>query len=66
MEEWTPEPLVKPSRTDRSPPVLQTAAGTNPRVDGKRVLNFASFNFLGLAGHKAIEVSNDPMIFALL
>eukprot|EP00850_Spirogloea_muscicola_P012308 SM000079S22426 [mRNA] locus=s79:158016:161820:+ [translate_table: standard] len=56
--DWTPEPLHPPPderRTAYEPPVLESAATPWTTIKGRRVLNLASNNFLGLIGHADIE-----------
>lgn len=65
--EWQPEPL-EGSITDaqrlqlQQQPVISSDAGVKVTVNGKQALNFASFNFLGLAGNKAIEAKCEATI----
>lgn len=52
-EEWEPEPLypsLPPEQRDWKEPVISSQVGTQVVVNGKKALNFASLNFLGLAG----------------
>ena len=44
------------------PPSPCSDAGVKVTVNGKQALNFASFNFLGLAGNKAIEAKCEATI----
>ncbi|XP_004291082.1 PREDICTED: long chain base biosynthesis protein 1 [Fragaria vesca subsp. vesca] len=55
-EEWVPEPLIPPITKDMQyePPVLESAAGPHPIVNGKEVVNFAAANYLGLIGHEKL------------
>ncbi|KDQ09539.1 hypothetical protein BOTBODRAFT_137657 [Botryobasidium botryosum FD-172 SS1] len=61
VDEWIPEPLVAPlddtSRTElASVPVIAGASGPKPKlVNGKTVVNLASYNFAGLAGNESIK-----------
>ena len=61
-DEWQPEPLAGPltefQRTwvDR-PLVTSSTVGRVTTVNGKDVLDFASLNFLGLAGHPDIRAA---------
>jgi len=59
VQEWEPEPLVpKPSQMDildrNSETVIDGPIGTHVSVNGKDLVNFASFNFLNLAEEKKI------------
>eukprot|EP00850_Spirogloea_muscicola_P013170 SM000088S23711 [mRNA] locus=s88:282985:286756:- [translate_table: standard] len=57
--DWTPEPLHPPPDERRKayePPVLESAATPWTTIKGRRVLNLASNNFLGLIGHADIEM----------
>ena len=58
--EWQPEPLEGPvlpmGRTHLQPPVLSSDVGPYVIADGRRVLNLATTNFLGIAGDPAIRV----------
>ena len=62
VDEWTPEPLEQ-SLSEResldlaSLPVISGPAGPKPKLvgSGKTVMNFASFNFTGLAGNERIK-----------
>ena len=62
VDEWTPEPLEQPL-TEResldlaSLPVISGPTGPKPKLvgSGKTVMNFASFNFTGLAGNEVIK-----------
>mmetsp|Transcript_15665 Transcript_15665/g.47228 ORF Transcript_15665/g.47228 Transcript_15665/m.47228 type:complete len:672 (-) Transcript_15665:679-2694(-) len=56
--EWEPEPLapVLPEERRRlDTPVITGDMGTHVDADGKRLLNLASANFLGLAGDESIR-----------
>lgn len=58
-EEWQPEPLAGPimaARADATPPVVSSDVGPYIVADGRRVLNLASTNFLGIAGDPEIRV----------
>lgn len=59
-DEWQPEPLegegVPPARQNLQPPVISDDVGTHVTADGRRVLNLASTNFLGIAGDPDIRV----------
>jgi serine palmitoyltransferase len=59
VDEWTPEPLCEPlDETEEaelaSVPVIVGAQGPKPKLasTGKTALNFASFNFTGLASNE--------------
>lgn len=57
--EWEPEPLAPVLPEERrgvDTPVLTGDMGTHVDADGKRLLNLASANFLGLAGDESIRV----------
>lgn len=52
-EEWEPEPLypsLPPEQAAWKEPVITSQAGKQVVVNGKQALNFASLNFLGIAG----------------
>lgn len=57
--EWQPEPLegggVPPARQRLQPPVISDDVGTHVTANGRRVLNLASTNFLGIAGDPDIR-----------
>eukprot|EP00850_Spirogloea_muscicola_P015788 SM000124S25920 [mRNA] locus=s124:156388:160198:+ [translate_table: standard] len=56
--DWTPEPLHPPPDERRKayePPVLESSATPWTTIKGRRVLNLASNNFLGLIGHADVE-----------
>ena len=62
VDEWTPEPLGKPLSAAEeaelaSVPVVVGATGTKVKLlnYSKPVLNFASYNFTGLAGNEVIK-----------
>lgn len=60
-EEWEPEPLGKPLTAVRAgyvPPVITSPIGAFITVEGHeaRVLNMASFNFIGTSGDPKILV----------
>lgn len=59
--EWQPDPLegegVPPARQQLQPPVILSDIGPYITADGRRVLNLASTNFLGIAGDPGIRVS---------
>ena len=62
MDEWTPEPLVKPltaqqERDLASIPIVLGPNGPNPKLmsTGKPVVNLASFDFAGLSGNKEVK-----------
>lgn len=60
-EEWEPEPLGKPVTAERAaydPPVITSPIGAFVTVEGHdaRVLNMASFNFIGASGDLKILV----------
>ncbi|KAB5587923.1 Serine C-palmitoyltransferase [Ceratobasidium theobromae] len=62
VDEWTPEPLCTPlSPQDQADlacvPILAGPTGPKPKLasNGKTVLNFASYNFAGLAGNDFIK-----------
>lgn len=54
--EWVPEPLIPPIKEEMQfePPVLESAAGPHTVINGKKVVNFASANYLGLVGHEKL------------
>lgn len=57
IDEWQPEPLVPP--VDATHPalnvrVLDGIVGKTIEIDGKRSLNFATFNFLNFVGNPRI------------
>lgn len=59
--EWEPEPLV-PINDDCQPfevPIVESASSKEIIVNKKKVLNFGTYNFLGFAGDKDIQVSID-------
>jgi hypothetical protein len=57
-EEWEPEPLAPPltdaQRAWREP-IVSSEAGREVTVNGRKALNFASFNFLGIAGSPEVK-----------
>jgi serine palmitoyltransferase len=60
IDEWSPEPLCEPLNASEeaelaSLPVIVGPQGPKPKLanTGKTTLNFASFNFTGLAGNEA-------------
>eukprot|EP00118_Oscarella_pearsei_P002334 m.10264 g.10264 ORF g.10264 m.10264 type:complete len:473 (+) comp22097_c0_seq2:29-1447(+) len=57
IREWQPEPLVPESADDVTVQerIITGIPGPYAVVNGKRCLNLASFNFLGLLGNKGIE-----------
>ncbi len=58
IREWKPEPLcppMPPSKRERF--IVETVTGRTVRANGQTLLNFASHNFLGLAGKEEIKVS---------
>lgn len=62
MDEWVPEPLCTPLTAEEqadlaSIPVISGPTGPKPKLQatGKTVLNFASYNFAGLAGNDFIK-----------
>lgn len=60
VEEWNPEPLhgeLPPEVLNRKPPVLESAAEPWTMVNGKKVLNLTSFNFLGFIGNPSIKAA---------
>lgn len=52
-DEWVPESLIPPVTDEmkREVPVLLSAAGPHTIINGRKVINFASANYLGLMGH---------------
>lgn len=57
IDEWRPEPLVPP--VDENHPVLNVRildglVGKTIEIDGKKSLNFATFNFLNFVGNQRI------------
>lgn len=56
-EEWEPEPLWGPADPPQGPKpvVLSSETGTQVVADGRRALNMASFNFLGIAGDEGVR-----------
>ncbi|KAI3801826.1 hypothetical protein L1987_29943 [Smallanthus sonchifolius] len=60
-DEWVPESLIPPVTEEmkREVPVLLSAAGPHTIINGKKVVNFASANYLGLMGHeKLLQLHN--------
>ncbi|QRV98911.1 aminotransferase class I and II protein [Ceratobasidium sp. AG-Ba] len=61
VDEWVPEPLCAPITPEEqadlaSVPVISGPSGPKPKLtNGKTVLNFASYNFAGLAGNDFIK-----------
>ncbi|XP_038598492.1 serine palmitoyltransferase 1 [Tachyglossus aculeatus] len=60
IEEWQPEPLVPPVSPDH--PALNYSVVSGPPshevvVNGKRCINFASFNFLGLLDNSRVKAA---------
>ncbi|KAF8752227.1 Serine palmitoyltransferase [Rhizoctonia solani] len=62
VDEWQPEPLCSPLTPEEqadlaSVPVIVGPTGPKPKLasNGKTVLNFASYNFAGLAGNDFIK-----------
>ncbi|KAI3430742.1 hypothetical protein D9Q98_009154 [Chlorella vulgaris] len=57
-EEWEPEPLAPPltdaQRAWREP-IVSSEAGREVTVNGRKALNFASLNFLGIAGSPEVR-----------
>ncbi|KAK9866316.1 hypothetical protein WJX84_004594 [Apatococcus fuscideae] len=56
-DEWTPEPLVPalPANRKMEAPIISSSAGRHVTVNGKRVINMASCDFLGIAGDPVIK-----------
>ena len=58
--EWKPEPLegdaLPPARRQLQAPIVTSGVGPYITADGRRVLNMASTNFLGIAGDAGIKV----------
>lgn len=61
IKEWEPEPLISSKKTvDHivgEPIVAEGIVGPHVTVNGKDKLNFASYNFLGLAGHQKLQTA---------
>ncbi|KAG8710392.1 serine palmitoyltransferase component [Ceratobasidium sp. 395] len=61
VDDWVPEPLCTPITAEEqadlaSVPVISGPTGPKPKLtNGKTVLNFASYNFAGLAGNDFIK-----------
>jgi len=58
LAEWKPEPLVPEvddQHPDLKPPLVQGKPGHMVEVDGKKCINAASLNFLGMAENKRVE-----------
>jgi len=56
IAEWQPEPLCKPlTRPLRQQPAVDGPLTTHVQIDGKDVVNVATFNYLGLVKDKRIE-----------
>jgi len=56
LDEWEPEPLcVPPAQQPRQPPVTDGPAGTTVSINGKDLVNVATFNYLGLVKDARIE-----------
>lgn len=62
VDDWVPEPLCAPLTAEEqadlaSVPVISGPTGPKPKLQstGKTVLNFASYNFAGLAGNDFIK-----------
>ena len=61
VDEWTPEPLAAPlDQTQQAElaavPIIAGPTGPKPKlVNGKTVINLASYNFAGLAGNETIK-----------
>ncbi|CAH1432824.1 unnamed protein product [Lactuca virosa] len=55
-DEWVPESLIPPVTDEmkREVPILSSAAGPHTIIDGRKVINFASANYLGLMGHEKL------------
>ena len=57
IDEWQPEPLVPavdPQHPALNVRVLDGIVGKTVEIDGRRSLNFATFNFLNLVGNQRI------------
>ncbi|XP_044102937.1 LOW QUALITY PROTEIN: serine palmitoyltransferase 1-like [Neovison vison] len=60
IEEWQPEPLVPPISKDHPALNYNIVSGSpshNIVVNGKKCVNFASFNFLGLLDNTHVKVA---------
>lgn len=60
IQEWTPEPLVPPTESEKNhyalnPRIVTSKMGKRVIVDGKECLNLATHNYLGLVEHKLLE-----------
>lgn len=55
-DEWVPESLIPPVTEEmkKEVPVLLSAAGPHTIINGEKVVNFASANYLGLMGHEKL------------
>jgi len=56
-QEWEPEPLCPTLEDDQKPhvPVITSSTGAYVEADGKRLLNLASFNYLGFAEEESVK-----------
>ncbi|EFJ35907.1 hypothetical protein SELMODRAFT_230105 [Selaginella moellendorffii] len=59
VEEWTPEPLHPPVTKEMTPPypVLESAAGPTVQINGRKVINLSTANYLGFVGDERIKES---------